>query len=50
MPQSLAKVYIHAIFSTKNREPLLADGWRDGVAKAFERQNAALVPAGAATS
>jgi REP element-mobilizing transposase RayT len=29
MPQSLAKVYIHAIFSTKNREPLLADNWRD---------------------
>jgi putative transposase len=29
MPQSLAKVYIHAIFSTKNRAPLLADEWRD---------------------
>ena len=29
MPQSLAKVYLHAIFSTKNREPLLADAWRD---------------------
>jgi REP element-mobilizing transposase RayT len=29
MPQSLAKVYIHAIFSTKNREPMLADDWRD---------------------
>ncbi len=29
MPQPLAKVYIHAIFSTKNREPLLADDWRD---------------------
>ena len=29
MPQSLAKVYLHAVFSTKNREPLLADGWRD---------------------
>jgi REP element-mobilizing transposase RayT len=29
MPQSLAKVYIHVIFSTKNREPVLADGWRD---------------------
>ena len=29
MPQSLAKVYIHAIFSTKNREPLLAEPWRD---------------------
>ncbi len=29
MPQSLAKVYVHAIFSTKNREPILADAWRD---------------------
>jgi putative transposase len=29
MPQSLAKVYIHAVFSTKNRQPVLADTWRD---------------------
>ena len=29
MPQSLAKVYLHAVFSTKNRVPLLADGWRE---------------------
>jgi REP element-mobilizing transposase RayT len=29
MPQSLAKVYLHAVLSTKNREPVLADGWRD---------------------
>jgi REP element-mobilizing transposase RayT len=29
MAQSLAKIYIHAIFSTKNREPVLADEWRD---------------------
>lgn len=29
MSQSLAKVYLHGIFSTKNREPLLADEWRD---------------------
>ena len=29
MPQSLAKAYLHAIFSTKNREPLLADAWRE---------------------
>lgn len=29
MPQSLAKVYLHVIFSTKDREPLLADEWRD---------------------
>lgn len=29
MPQSLAKVYLHVIFSTRNREPVLADAWRD---------------------
>src|SRR5438034_1355133 len=29
MPQSLAKVYLHGVFSTKNREPVLADDWRD---------------------
>jgi len=29
MSQSLAKVYLHAVFSTKNREPVLADDWRD---------------------
>jgi REP element-mobilizing transposase RayT len=29
MPQSLSKVYLHAIFSTKNREPVLADAWRE---------------------
>jgi putative transposase len=29
MAQSLAKVYLHAVFSTKNREPLLLDDWRD---------------------
>jgi putative transposase len=29
LPQSLAKVYLHVIFSTKDREPLLADEWRD---------------------
>ena len=29
MPQSLAKVYLHAIFSTKHREPILAEDWRD---------------------
>ena len=28
MSQSLSKIYIHAIFSTKNREPLLHDAWR----------------------
>lgn len=29
MPQSLAKVYLHLIDSTKNRELVLADAWRD---------------------
>jgi REP element-mobilizing transposase RayT len=29
MPQSLAKVYIHTIFSTRHREALLADAWRE---------------------
>lgn len=29
MPQSLAKVYVHVVFSTKGREPLIADSWRD---------------------
>jgi REP element-mobilizing transposase RayT len=29
MPHSLAKVYLHVIFSTKNRTPVLADAWRD---------------------
>lgn len=28
MPQSLAKVYLHLIFSTKNRERVLTDGLR----------------------
>lgn len=25
MPQSLNKIYVHLIFSTKNREPLILD-------------------------
>ncbi len=29
MGQSLAKVYIHALFSTHNRQPLLSDSWRE---------------------
>ncbi len=29
MPQSLSKVYLHVVFSTKSRAPLLADQWRD---------------------
>jgi REP element-mobilizing transposase RayT len=33
MSQSLAKVYVHLTFSTKNREPLLAEAWRDELFK-----------------
>lgn len=29
MSQSLAKVYLHIVFSTKNREPVITDEWRD---------------------
>jgi REP element-mobilizing transposase RayT len=29
MPQSLSRILVHLVFSTKNREPLLADGIRD---------------------
>jgi putative transposase len=29
MPQSLAKVLIHLVYSTKNREPLITDDVRD---------------------
>jgi putative transposase len=31
MPQSLARLHIHLIFSTKNREPLLRDSVRDAL-------------------
>jgi putative transposase len=29
MPQSLGAIYIHVIFSTKHREPLILDAWRN---------------------
>ena len=29
MPQSLAKVYLHVAYSTKHREPLLDNAWRE---------------------
>ena len=29
MPQSLAKVYVHLVFSTKHRTPVLHDSFRD---------------------
>jgi putative transposase len=31
MPQSLAKVYIHVVFSTKDRRPAVGDEWRDAL-------------------
>ena len=31
MPQSLAKIYLHLVFSTKNREPTIADAERDNL-------------------
>jgi REP element-mobilizing transposase RayT len=31
MPQSLARLHVHLIFSTKNREPLLSDTVRDSL-------------------
>jgi REP-associated tyrosine transposase len=31
MPQSLARLHVHLIFSTKNREPVLHDDVRDAV-------------------
>jgi REP element-mobilizing transposase RayT len=31
MPQSLARLHIHLIFSTKNREPVLRDAVRDSL-------------------
>ncbi len=31
MPQSLARIHIHLVFSTKHREPLIADDVRDAL-------------------
>ena len=31
MPQSLARLHIHLVFSTKNREPLITDSVRDSL-------------------
>ena len=31
MPQSLARLHVHLIFSTKNREPILSDAVRDSL-------------------
>ena len=55
-PQSVAQAIFDGIENAEEDifpDPLsqtLADGWRGGVAKQFERQNAALVPADAATA
>lgn len=29
MPQSLANILVHLVFSTKDRQPVLQDEWRD---------------------
>lgn len=31
MPQSLARLHVHLVFSTKNREPLITDAVRDSL-------------------
>jgi len=31
MPQSLARLHIHLVFSTKNREPFITDAVRDSL-------------------
>lgn len=31
MPQSLARLHIHLVFSTKNREPIISDAVRDAL-------------------
>lgn len=31
MPQSLARIHIHLVYSTKHREPLLTDGVREAL-------------------
>ena len=55
-PQSVAQAIFDGIENGEEDifpDPLsqaMAEGWRGGVAKQFERQNAALVPAGAAIS
>jgi short-subunit dehydrogenase len=55
-PESVARAIFDGIENGEEDifpDPLsraMAEGWRDGVAKQFERQNAALVPAEAAAS
>ena len=52
MPQSLAKVYIHVVFSTINRRPAIGDEWRDalfgvlGAARRAEQYRLSIAPHG----
>lgn len=50
MPQSLAQILVHLVFSTKNREPLLADEYRDElhayIGGIMENQKGILLKAG----
>lgn len=38
MPQSLARLVVHLVFSTKNREPLLPAEFRERVKRHIESQ------------
>jgi REP element-mobilizing transposase RayT len=50
MPQSLAKILVHVVFSTKGREPVLADAIRDElhgyIGGIIENQKGTLLKAG----
>jgi putative transposase len=50
MPQSLAQILVHLVFSTKNREPVLADDVRDElhayIGGIVEHQKGTLLKAG----
>ncbi|GAA5121326.1 IS200/IS605 family transposase [Luteolibacter yonseiensis] len=50
MPQSLAQILVHLVFSTKNREPWLDDGLRDElhayIGGIVENQKGSLLKAG----
>lgn len=50
MPQSLAQILVHLVFSTKNREPLLGDDIRDElhayIGGIVEKQKGTLLKAG----
>ena len=50
MPQSLANIMIHLVFSTKDRQPWIADDWRDDLHSymggIIRRHGSALISAG----